>query len=188
MERMTAAQYRAHIQGKQNRSQGAAFEDTVEASCGYYQRTGEAFIEKTPEPMKPIQAIDRSRGIFKAVYTKAAQPDYKGTLEGGRSVVFDAKSTTQDRIKQDVVTPEQWDALNTHEAMGAWCFVLVSLGLGYYRVPWADWKTMRQKCGHKYMNAEDLAQYAVEYRDGAIRFLSMTTGSRKAIDEFFGVK
>ena len=66
-ERMTAEQYRAHLQGKVNRAQGAAFEDIIEASCLQYKLEGEAFIEKTPEPMKVIQVLDRVRGSFKAV-------------------------------------------------------------------------------------------------------------------------
>lgn len=171
MERMTAAQYRAMIQGKVNRAQGLAFENIIEASCEHYKAQGVAYIEKTPEPMKPIQAMDRKRGIFKAVFQKAAQPDYKGTLQGGRAVVFEAKHTETDRIKQDVVTQEQRDALDLHQTMGAVCFVLVQLNMRFYRVSWSDWKAMKELFGHKYMNEADLADYEIEYRDGVLQFL-----------------
>ena len=171
MERMTAAQYRASVQGKVNRAQGLAFENTIEAACEYYQTQRQAYIEKTPEPMRVIAALDRKRGIFKAVFQKAAQPDYKGTIVGGRAVVFDAKSTETDRIQQSAVTDEQRDALNMHESMGAVCFVLVSLGFKYYRVPWGHWKTMKELFGHKYMNADDLAKYEIPYLNGFLRFL-----------------
>ena len=174
MQRMTAAQYRASIQGKVNRAQGQAFEELVNAACEYYKLTGEAFIEKTPEPMKPIQVIDRQRGIFKAVFEKAAQPDYKGTLKGGRAVCFDAKYTQTDRIEQKAVTEDQWKALDLHEAMGALCFVIVCLEDKYFRVPWAKWKAMKEDCGHKYMNAADLHPYMLAAWPAQLRFLAST--------------
>ena len=171
MVRMTAEEYRASIQGKRNRAQGLQFEAIVDDVCDHYRLMGLAHIEKTPEPMKVIGVINRKMGHFKAVFEKAAQPDYKGTMQGGRPVVFDAKSTETDRIQQKAVTPEQWEALDLHEEMGAWCFILVSLDWKYYRVPWAKWKTMKEDCGHKYMNAVDLTPYTLGAWPGALRFL-----------------
>ena len=172
MERMTAAQYRAKVRGKVNRAQGLHFENLIDASCEHYKRFGIAYIEKTPEPMRVIQAMDRNKGIFKAVFAKAAQPDYKGTMYGGQAVVFEAKHTDIDRIKQDAVTKEQWKALDQHETMGALCFVIVSLGMKFHRVPWSKWKTMKADLGHKYMNAADLADYEIPYKDGFLNFLT----------------
>ena len=185
---MTAQQYRAHLQGKVNRAQGESFEEVIEASCLHYKLEGQAFIEKTPEPMKVIQALDRNRGIFKAVFKKPAQPDYKGTMKGGRSVCFEAKHTSTDRIKQDAVTPEQWEALDEHEAMGALCFVLVYQGYRAYRVPWEYWKDMKRLKGHKYMNEKDLEPYQVEYTNGVIRFLDLTICTREYLDRMFSSK
>ena len=182
MERMTVEQYRASIQGKVNRAQGLAFEEIVNGACEYYKLMGAAFIEKTPEPMKPLQAIDRQRGLFKAVFEKAAQPDYKGTMKGGRSVCFEAKYTSTNWIRQDVVTEEQWKALDQHEAMGAWCFVLVSLEWKYYRVPWAKWKTMKEDCGHKYMNPTDIAPYLLASWPAQLRFLESTKDNQSPIE------
>lgn len=172
MTRMTVAEYKASIQGRQNRAQGLAFEDIVSTSCDCYKLLGLAYIEKTPEPMKPIKVLDRQRGIFKAVFEKAAQPDYKGTLKGGRAIAFEAKHTETDRIQQKAVTEDQWDSLDLHESMGACCFVLVSLGWKYYRVPWAKWKTMKEDCGHKYMNAEDLSPYQIGAWPSPLQFLT----------------
>ena len=168
---MTAEEYRASIQGKQNRSQGLDFESTIDEACEYYKGLKQAYIEKTPEPMKILAVLNRKLGHFKACFTKSAQPDYKGTMAGGRAVNFEAKHTEQDRIKQDVVTQTQWESLDLHEAMGAMCFVLVSLGMKYYRVPWAKWKTMKADCGHKYMNAADLEPYQVGAWPKPLRFL-----------------
>lgn len=171
LERMTVAEYRASIQGKLNRAQGLKFEEIIDEACEHYSTMGLAYIEKTPEPMKVIGVLNRNQGYFKAVFTKAAQPDYKGTLQGGQAVVFEAKHTETDRIKQDAVTNDQWSAMDLHEDMGALCFVLVSLEDNYYRVPWAKWKTMKEDCGHKYMNAADLHPYILGTWPDNLRFL-----------------
>jgi recombination protein U len=171
VDRMTVAEYRASVQGKMNRAQGLEFERVVDEACEHYKSLELAHIEKTPEPMKVIKVLNRKLGQFVAVFSKAAQPDYKGTMQGGRSVVFDAKSTETDRIQQKVVTEGQWEALDLHETMGAYCFILVALGLSYYRVPWAKWKTMKEDCGHKYMNASDLAPYKLGSYPEPLRFL-----------------
>ena len=168
---MSAEAYRASIQGKRNRTQGLKFEEIIDEACEYYKAMGLAHIEKTPEPMKIIRVLDRRLGRFVAVFTKAAQPDYKGTMAGGRSVVFEAKHTETDRIKQDAVTEGQKNAMDLHEDMGALCFVLVSMGTEYYRVPWEKWKTMKEDCGHKYMNAADLHPYTLGVWPGHLRFL-----------------
>ena len=171
MERMTAEAFRASYQGKRNRALGLKFEDIVTEACEHYKINGIAYIEKTPEPMRVIGVINRKLGHFKAVFEKVAQPDYKGTLAGGRAIVFEAKHTETDRIKQDAVTEDQRDALNLHETMGAECFVIVCLDNKYYRVPWAKWKTMKEDCGHKYMNAADLNPYILGTWPGHLRFL-----------------
>lgn len=168
---MTVADYRASYQGKRNRALGLNFEKIVTEACEHYKSLGIAYIEKTPEPMKIIGVVNRKMGHFKAVFEKAAQPDYKGTLAGGRAIAFEAKHTESDRIKQEAITEEQWKALSTHEAMGALCFVVVCLGGKYYRVPWTKWMTMKEDCGHKYMNADDLHPYLLGALPGRLRFL-----------------
>ena len=171
MERMTAEAYRASFQGKRNRAMGLKFEDIVTEACEHYADLGIAYIEKTPEPMRVIGVINRTLGHFKAVFEKVAQPDYKGTMAGGRAIVFEAKHTESDRIKQDAVTEAQRKALNLHETMGAECFVIVCLDNTYYRVPWAKWKTMKEDCGHQYMNAADLHPYILGAWPAHLRFL-----------------
>lgn len=171
MERMTAEAFRASYQGKRNRAIGLNFEEIINEACEHYRSMGLAYIEKNPEPMRVIGVINRKLGHFKAVFEKAAQPDFKGTMAGGRAVCFEAKHTETDRIKQDAVTENQKNAMNTHEAMGAWCFVIVCLDNHYYRVPWEKWKTMKEDCGHKYMNATDLHPYQLGVWPSHLRFL-----------------
>ena len=106
------------------------------------------------------------------VNDKKAQPDFKGTLMGGRSVVFEAKHTEKDRIEQSRVSEEQAKRLDSHERFGALCFVLVSFSYDkFYRVLWADWKRMKEIYGRKYIKAEDLAGQELSTSIGIIDFL-----------------
>lgn len=155
----------------QNKIEGETFEKQIEASLEWYKIKGVAEIEKTPEPMKTLSKPN-SRGQFLACFTKAAQPDFKGTLSGGRSVVFEAKHTIDDQIKQSKVTEDQSKRLEKHHALGAVAFVLVCLGLqDFYRVPWEVWRDMKDIYGRKHMKRADLEPYRVQYIAGVIKLL-----------------
>ena len=88
--------------GKVSRAKGKAFEERLDASFAYYSEKGFADIEKTPEPMRVVKRLDYG-GQFIAVFEKKAQPDYKGTLKGGRAVMFEAKYTDTEEMKQNRV-------------------------------------------------------------------------------------
>lgn len=151
----------SRIGGCKARANGEIFEGLIERACLRYKNLGLAYVEKTPEPTKPIKSL--KAGQFVTVFTKQAQPDYKGTLKGGRAVVFEAKHTASGRIEQSRVTPEQTAALNIHAFMGAQCFVLVSFGFeAFYRVPWEIWRDMPEKFGKVSANQKDLAQWKVD--------------------------
>ena len=93
-QRRAAQQYR----NKVNNAQGQFFERAIKAACALYSERGRADVDKTPEPFR---VLEKSRdGIFKGRFTARAQPDFQGTLDGGRSIVFEAKYTTGDRMKQ----------------------------------------------------------------------------------------
>lgn len=157
--------------GLQSKRAGDNFEDAIEASCIWYRVRGLAAIEKTPEPTKQLSrpSID---GRFLACYTKAAQPDYQGTIEGGRSVVFEAKHTDTDRIKYDRLTKEQIDDLEMHYKLGAVAFVLVSFGFeGYFRIPWEVWRDMKAIYGRKYITPQEAERYRVPFDSGVIKML-----------------
>lgn len=157
--------------GRQNRINGICFESIIEASLEWYRIHGVAEIEKTPEPMRPISKPNK-RGQFTACYTKQAQPDFKGTLTGGRSVVFEAKHTETDRIEHKVVNEDQHKRLEAHHKLGAAAFVLVSFGLqNFYRVPWEVWRDMKEIYGRKYLKPSELEQYRVQYIAGVIKLL-----------------
>ena len=162
-------------QGSISRATGEGFEAQILTACAYYRAHGIAEIDKTPAPIKVISGrLQHPSGCwsFEAVFTKQAQPDFQGTIDGGRSVVFEATATDTDRILQSAVTEEQARALKSHANMGALAFVLVCLrGRAVYRVPWEVWWRMRQHFGHKYMTAEELEPFRVQMRRGVIRFL-----------------
>ena len=166
LERMRRSQI-----GAQNRAAGEHFEKTIEASLVWYKLRGDAEIEKTPEPMKPLGRPNK-KGHFPACYVKAAQPDFKGTLAGGRSVVFEAKHTVADKIDQKVVTEDQWDRLNSHYRLGAVAFVVVGLGFeDFYRVPWKVWRDMKEIYGHKHMKRDELEPFRIKYIAGVLKLL-----------------
>lgn len=154
------------------RSNGAAFEQLINAGCRYYLKKGLAVIHKTPEPMHPIQPMGNGR--FLAAYDKKAQPDYQGTLRGGRSIVFEAKHTESDTIAQGRVTQTQWEELDAHQILGARCFVLVSFHFELFAmIPWEDWKRMKSLVGRMHIKETDsfVKTYQVKRNGPAILFL-----------------
>lgn len=162
-------------QGRANRANGEALERFILEACDYYREMKIADIDKTPEPFKVLSGMKRlSCGAigFEGVFAKKAQPDFKGTLRGGRAVVFEAKVTTTDRITQDEVNDTQAAAMKSHRALGADVFVVVSMNLtSFYRVPWEVWVTMKERFGHKYMNQSELAPYEINFKNGILQIL-----------------
>ena len=157
------------VQNSANSASGQYFEDLIEKSLEYYFEKGYASIEKTPEPMKPIKNLGDNR--FEAVYTKRAQPDYKGVLLGGQAIIFEAKYTENDKILQSAVTDTQAQCMEHYKKMNARCFVMVCMnGIDFYRVPWDVWTGMKQIYGHKHMTKQELEKYKVQWK-GQLRLL-----------------
>lgn len=147
-------------QGRQNRAEGKEFEKRIDEAFAYCKSKGSALIDKTPEPTKVIKRLEG--GKFIAVFDKKAQPDYSGTLKGGRSVKFEAKFTTSDRITADRVTDTQADYLTKAAALGAHCYILAGFATGnVYKIPWEIWSEMKSYFGRKYVQEADLKQYQV---------------------------
>lgn len=166
----TSSELRRQWQNTYSREIGQSFEEIISDACKRYAAEGVAYIEKTPEPMRPIRS--NHDGTFLAIFSERAQCDYKGVLHGGRAVGFEAKFTDGDRMRQDRVTETQGICLDALENMGAACFVLAGFGNpnGFYAIPWTDWKTMGDRFGRKYATQEDLAPYQVTMRP-TLRFL-----------------
>lgn len=156
--------------GRKNKAIGNLWEQIIEDACKHYSQSGEAEIEKTPEPLRPIKRL--SGGQFIAVFTKKAQPDYKGTVAGGKSIVLEAKHTDTGRIKRNVISTEQELRLDKHTALGADCFVLLSFGLErFFKIPWRWFRDMQQRIGRKYITPDDVQKFEIFYISGVLRFL-----------------
>jgi len=152
---------RRQLQGQISRAKGIQFESEIDRAFDYYKQTGYAAVEKTPEPMHIIQRLEN--GKFIACFEKKAQADYKGTIKGGRTVIYEAKYTSTDRIEQSRVSAEQTEYLDLHNELGARCFVICGFRSGaVFLVPWAVWRTMKEKFGHKYVTEENLKPYSVK--------------------------
>lgn len=148
-------------QGRVNKSKGKQFENRLDEAFEYYKSKGYAIVEKTPEPMRPVKSLGGGR--FEAFFEKKAQPDYKGTLKGGRTVLFEAKYTSSDRIDQNRVSTGQVDYLNYHSLLGARCYVVVGFDSGkVYKIPWQDFKNMKSVFGRKYAKENELKGYEVK--------------------------
>lgn len=171
---MNASEFRhlkAVMNGKTNHELGAQWENIISRSCEYYRDKGVAEIEKTPECAKVIKSL--GKGQFISVFTKAAQPDYKGTLKGGRAICFEAKFTDTGKLNQSVVTEAQKERLDRHRTLGAECFVLVSFSFReFFKIPWSVFSRMKQFFGRKYIMPDDVRSFEVKYNGRVLKFLN----------------
>ena len=152
---------RRQIIGRRSKASGELFESWLSNACEFYLQAGWAHIEKTPEPFH-ITGKD-SNGVVRGYYEKKGQPDYKGILCDGTGIMFEAKHTDSDRIRQNVITDAQWKSLDVYEKFGAHCYVMVSMGLmKFYRIPWDIWKKMKELFGHKFMTEQELVPYQLQ--------------------------
>ena len=173
---------RQQYQNKMNNAQGQHFEREILAGCKMYERYKIAVIDKTPEPFRVTK---KSRdGVFTGRFSTTAQPDFQGTLHGGRSIVFEAKRTSKDRITRNVLTDTQMDRLEVHNRLGALCGVCISIQDDFFFIPWRVWRDMKELFGRQYIKADDVEQFRVKF-DGAVHFLDnedCITGSRRLED------
>ncbi len=164
---------RRQLQGKASKAQGRAFESRLDAAFARYRENGAAIIEKTPEPMRPTESLGNGR--FVAFFERKAQPDYKGTIKGGRTVMFEAKFTSTEKMEQARVSPGQAEYLDQHQALGARCYILAGFATGnVYRFPWPIWRDMKAIFGRKYVLETDPAMrgYLIPAaRDGVLLLL-----------------
>lgn len=141
-------------------SSGKAFEELIVFSCNRYRTAGDACILKTPEPFAVYSRT--KEGLFMGRFTAAkAQPDFQGTIRGGKSIIFEAKYTSKDRIQQSVITDAQAEILSDHEKLGGLCFVAASIDDRYFWIPWNVWRRMKEIYGHKYLKPEEIDEYEV---------------------------
>lgn len=163
------------LQGKINRQLGQNFEQQIETIAEVYRLQKLAMLEKTPEPMKILKHLEKGR--FEAVFETDAQPDFKGVIKGGRTVVFDAKFTQSNRISYQALSDHQRQVLSQYDELGAIAFVLVGFADGnMYPVDIKTWVNMKEIFGHKHIKQEELEQHhlkAQKAKNGMIDFLGI---------------
>lgn len=159
---------RQQYQNTINNAQGHIFEDYIKAACEIYKQSGRAEIEKTPEPFR-VTSKQRD-GVFTGRFTSLAQPDFQGTLSGGRSIVFEAKYTTTNRLKRGILTDTQIEALERHAKLGALAAVCAGINDKFYFIPWNVWREMKERFGRQYVTTENIEPYRVRFT-GAVLFL-----------------
>jgi recombination protein U len=165
---MSQQEARQRLQNAKNNARGHDFEEGIKAACVAYHSGGRAKIDKTPEPFRVMEKS--GGGIFKGRFTAPAQPDFQGTIAGGRSIVFEAKYTTTDRIRREILTAEQMNTLEDHEKCGAVAGVCAGIGDKFFFIPWGVWRDMKQCFGRQYIAAADIEYLRVRFT-GAVLFL-----------------
>ena len=168
---------RQQYRNRLNNAQGQHFENEILAGCKMYECYEIACIDKTPEPFK-VTKKNHKTGEFSGRFSKHAQPDFQGTLHGGRSIVFEAKQTSKDRITRNVLTDTQMDVLEKHNRLGALCGVCICIQDDFFFIPWNVWRDMKEMYGRQYLKAEDIEEYKVRF-DGAVHFLDNTIKFKK---------
>lgn len=172
------------FQNKVNNAQGHFFEQFINGGCMYYKSKGIAVIEKMPEPFRVIKK-DPTTNIATVRFTKTAQPDFIGTLKNGRAIVFEAKKTTTDRMKYDVLTETQIEALEKHWQAGAVTGVCAGIGDLSYFIPWEIWRDMKKLFKRKYMTAAEAEPWRVRF-NGLILFLNYIHDEARLDNELIG--
>ena len=167
--------------GRQAKADGAFFEKMIEDACFRYKLNRIAYIEKTPEPLRPIKKIEGKK--FVAVYEDKAQPDFKGTIAGGRAICFEAKATNDTKIQCSRLQPQQIEALKIHSNLGAEVFILVMfLSINQcYKVPLKFWMDAYKNFGRQYFKYQDLDEFKIPTEGMKIDFI---TDRVKTFEEF----
>jgi len=82
--------------------------------------------EKRPNPLKVLGPDPTNPALMRCARVKASGVDFDGVLEGGRAVMFEAKSTdSATRFDLKLISDEQLALMQRRARMGAVCFVYV---------------------------------------------------------------
>lgn len=168
-------------QNKVNNAQGHHFESYIKAACLAYNEKGIAYIEKIPEPFRVTKK--HKDGTFTGRFIANAQPDFMGTLSGGRAICFEAKYTRTDNLKRNILTQTQMLKLEEHNKVGAIAAVCAGIKDNFFFIPWSTWKDMKEIYGRQYVKTEDIERYRVRFT-GAVMFLNFIHNDKINIDSF----
>lgn len=151
---------------RQSNGFGKNFEKSVLMACDYYRDKQLADIYKVDEPFRVVKLM--SNGRFLGQFTKKANPDFEGTLAGGKSICFECKYTSKDRIQESVITKHQKEVLERKYMLGGKVGVVCGIQEKYFFVPWEVWREFGEVYGKKSASARDLARFEVPFRSGVM--------------------
>lgn len=149
-----------------NNAYGRSFEQGIEYACKHYAADGLAAISKMPEPFRVTKKFNS--GIFQGRFTARAYPDFQGTLNNGRSIIFEAKYTSTEFTRKSVITDKQAEVLDEHLKLGAIAGVCVGIQDRYFFVPWEIWRNLKEIIGKQSARVEDLKEWEVPWRKGVM--------------------
>ena len=152
---------KASITNSINRRAGSSSESILESMFEYQFKLGNMYIQKNNEPMKCIKNI--GHGKFIAIYTGKSQPDFKGTIKGGRCIVIETKHTSTDRISMSCIDSSKNDEkmyLYNYESMGALCFIAIIFdNANPCMIPFHHFVSMKEIYGRKYMTRDECMKF-----------------------------
>lgn len=151
---------------RQSNGFGKNFEKSVLMACDYYRDNNLADISKVDESFRVIRLMGNGR--FIGQFTRKANPDFEGTLAGGKSICFECKYTSKDRIIKSVITKYQGEVLERKFMLGGKVGVVCGIQESFFFVPWKVWRNLEGVYGKKTVFADDLAKYEVPFRSGVM--------------------
>lgn len=103
---------------------GLAFEERIKVSCEVYRKRGMALIHKIPTPWS-VSYDKAYKKVLSAYPQDKSSVDFEGIWQG-KSIAFEAKSTTQSkRFDLRKVQDHQMEYLTIHQQQGGISFFLV---------------------------------------------------------------
>lgn len=149
---------------------GKNFEKLIEKSCKRYKQLGVAIIYKNEEPLRP-SGVGKGGG-FNAFYSKKSVPDFTGVINGGRTIMIEAKHVTGKSMPFSRVQEHQLQYLTDFAKLGALSFILISFEMtDYYMVPLHVFVDLKEHNGKKSVNKKELEEHRVNMIDGSLNFL-----------------
>lgn len=103
---------------------GQSFEISINYTNKIYENKGRALINKRATPVKVLKS--KGTRVLSGFYEEKSTVDYDGVYQG-RSIVFEAKSTTKKRLPLDMISNHQVDYLNAAEKQGSISFLIVEM-------------------------------------------------------------
>lgn len=114
-------------------NRGKSLEELIEAANVVYQQQKIAIVQKIPTPTKVIRAYDpkiQKTKIVSAFHEKKSTVDFQGTIYGGKTIAFDAKSTmNKTMLRLDAIEPHQYEYMDKFQEFGGKSFLIVEFSM-----------------------------------------------------------